>query len=61
MINPPIPEPAAIRVICKICGHTGDIILPPEIKKQTNRLRCSQCDARGWDIIIEYLNIPKKV
>ncbi len=58
MINPPIPEAVPIRVTCNKCGHTGEIILPPEIKKQTNRLRCSQCSANGWDIVITYLNTP---
>lgn len=58
MINPPTSESVPIRVKCKQCGHTADIILTPEIKKQTNRLRCSQCSANGWDIVIEYLNTP---
>ena len=58
MINPPVPESVKISVTCKKCGHAADIVLPIERRRETDKLVCSKCGAKGWNQIIEYLDIP---
>ena len=58
MINPPEPATAKINVACKKCDHSADIVLPVERKRDTDKLICSKCGAKGWDLVIEYLDIP---
>ena len=58
MNNPPIPEPSNINVTCKKCGHSADIVLPADRKRDTDKIRCSKCGSKGWDLIVEYKNVP---
>ncbi len=54
MNNPPIPEPSEIKVTCKKCGHTADIVLPVERRYDTDKLRCRECGAKGQNLLIDY-------
>jgi transcription elongation factor Elf1 len=58
MINPPISEPAEINVTCNKCGHSSGIVLPVERKRDTDKLRCSKCGAKGRDLVVEYRHVP---
>ena len=58
MINPPEPEPVKINVTCKKCEHAADIVLPVERRRDTDKLRCSKCGAKGWELLTRYLDIP---
>ena len=56
---PPRPNGAVgmvkpnIEVACK-CGHIADTYL--EHHSQSNRLKCSKCGSKGWDLVIRYIN-----
>jgi transcription elongation factor Elf1 len=59
IINPFRPEPSEINVTCKKCGHSADIILPVERRRDTDKLYCSKCGSKGQDLIIEDINVPE--
>lgn len=58
MINQPIPEPSEINVTCKKCDHSAYILLPVERKRDTDKLLCSKCGAKGQGLIIDYKHVP---
>ena len=58
MINPPKPTLTSIHVTCNKCRHEAGIILPAKRKRDTDKLVCSKCGAKGWDLVIEYPDIP---
>ena len=58
MINPPVQESVKINVACKQCLHEADIVLPAERRRETDKLICSKCGAKGWDLVVEYKNVP---
>jgi ribosomal protein L40E len=58
MINPRIQTATNIHVICNKCRHEASIILPAKRKRDTDKLVCSKCGAKGWDLVIQYPDIP---
>ena len=58
LVSPPMIAPVDIRVSCRKCGHTANITLPVKAKRNTHKLICRHCKAKGRDVLIEYLHVP---
>ncbi len=50
-----------IKVSCMKCGHTAEILLPYDRRRDTDKLTCSKCLARGKDLRVEYLRDLKEM
>lgn len=50
-----------IKATCTKCGHSAEILLPYEKRRETDKLICSQCLAKGPDLRVEYLRDLKEM
>lgn len=50
-----------IKATCTKCGHSSEIVLSYQQRRETDKLVCSKCLAKGPNLRVEYLRDLKEM